>query len=142
MNTEKIIKSIEDELDALKTSFEQSATTMPIFTKSVDLVTERNKLDYKYTYMGQEFEYDMNAAERVLVTFTTSRGSNTIAALEITVDNAKASPEVRRVDYSGGARWEVIGQPNMNYPNWNPTEYTFTVHSMVDGTLTAENMRS
>lgn len=140
--TEKLVKNIEDEISALKASFEQSATTMPIFTKSVDLVTTRNKVDYKFDYQGQTIEYDMNAVERVMVTFTTSRGSNTIAALEIDVDNLQASPEVRRVPFSGGARWIVMGQPHMEYPNWLATVYRFTVHSMVDGVLTAENMSS
>ena len=78
-----------------------------------------------------------------MVTFDTSRGSNTIATLEISVDNTSASPIVQRVNYSGGARWIVTGQPYIpSYPNWLPTTYTFTVHSMVDGIITAENMTS
>ena len=141
-NTEKQLKKLENEVDALKVAFEQSAVSMPIFSQSVDLVTQQNLLNYEFTYGGQTLKYSMYANERVEVTFTTSRGSNTIATLEINADNIKCSPRIQRVPYSGGAKWIVVGQPNVVYPNWYATEYTFTVHSMVDGYLTAENMTS
>ena len=142
-NTEKNIAKIEDEINALKVAFSQSAVTMPIFTKTVYLQTTKNELNYKYSYQGITYEYNQFASERVMVTFATSRGSNTIATLEINANNNAASPVIQRVNYPGGARWIVTGQPYFpTYPNWAPTEYTFTVHSMVDGTLTAENRES
>ena len=141
-NTESELSKLEKEIDAMKTSFEQAASTMPIFTKTAYLTTTQNLLEYEYTYQGSDLKYTMNAPERVEVKFDTSRGSNTIATLEIEVNNTKASPVVQRVEYSGGAKWIVTGQPNMVYPNWYATEYTFTVHSMVDGILSVENMSS
>lgn len=143
MNTEQQTAKLENEIKALKVGFEQTALTMPIVTKTASIATTRNKLDIKYTDpYGTTYEYDENGAERILVTFTTSRGSNTIACLEVNVDHADASPVVQRIPYNGGAKWIITGQPYMIYPNWYSTEYTITVHSMVDGSLTVENMSS
>lgn len=143
MNTEQQIARLENEIKALKAGFERSALTMPIYTKTTSISTTSNKLDIKYTdEHGTTYEYDENGAERILVTFTTARGSNTIACLEVDVSNTDASPVVQRIDYPGGAKWIITGQPHMVYPNWYSTDYTITVHSMVDGTLTAEEMTS
>ena len=142
MNVEQQIEKLESEIKALKTGFEQTALTIPVVTKTTSITAAQNKLDVKYTYGGTTYEYDENAAERLLVTFTTSRGSNTIAVLEVQADHTDASPVVQRIKYSGGAKWIITGQPHFSGQTWQATSYTITVHSMVDGTLSVENMTS
>lgn len=142
MNSEKQISNLETEIKAIKVGFERTALTMPIFTKSTSITTTQNKLEYDYTWGGQQFKYGQFGVERLMVTFVSSRGSNTIASLEVKANNIEASPRIQRINYNGGARWVIVGQPNVVYPNWYSTTYDIVVHSMVDGALTVEEMAS
>ena len=132
---EKELQKLEDEIRAQKAVYEKMATQMPVFTKSVDFATQANPMTIDY---GGGTTYSFDGNERVQVTFITSRGSNTIAALEILSDGVKADLKVKRAPYSGGARWIVYDMPNYNNGNRIDTHYTFTVQSAVDGNLEAK----
>lgn len=79
MNSSVRIKELNDELKALKSTFEMSAYNLVIYTYEIDVTA----------LIGVQFT----------VTFTTDDGINAIAAIE----NAYA----RRVPFNGGARWKV-----------------------------------
>lgn len=77
MNAEAKIKELNDELRALKTAYERSASEIVIYTFS------------KSTGYVGNVSYE--------ITFTTNDGSNAIASLE----GARA----KRVPFEGGAKW-------------------------------------
>ncbi len=130
------LKKLEEEIAAQKAVYEKMATQMPVFTKSINFTTSGNRIKIVYPG-GTEYETDGN--ERVVVTFATSRGSNTLAVLEMTTDGLHSDLKVRRVPYTGGARWVVYSMPNYDgNANRIDTHYTFTVQSAVDGTLGAK----
>lgn len=80
--------------------------------------------------------YDYDDNEAVVVTLETTAGTNTLAILELTT-NGTYMPVIRRVPYTGGARWVVTAPPRYSGGNWQPTTYNFTVQTLVDGTLSA-----
>ena len=128
------VSKLESEIAAQKAIYEKMATQMPVFTKSVNFTTKANPMTI--TYGGTSYNFDGN--ERVLVTFNTSRGSNTVAALEMTTDGLKADLKTKRIPYTGGARWIIYDLPNYDSGNRIDTHYTFTVQSAIDGTLEAK----
>ncbi len=132
---ENELTKLENEIIAQKATYEKMATQMPVFTKSVDFTTLGNSITMDQGG-GSTFTFDGN--ERVEVTFNTSRGSNTLAVLEMTSDAIKADLKVKRVPYNGGAKWIVYDIPNYNNGNRVDTHYTFTVQSAVDGLLGAK----
>lgn len=130
------LKKLEDEIEAQKAAYEKMAIQMPIFTKSINFTTSANPMNIRYP---DNTNYSFDGNERVVVTFTTSRGSNTLATLELTSDAIKADLKIKRVPYSGGARWVVYDMPNYDGGgNRIDTHYNFTVQSAVDGTLGAK----
>jgi len=137
MNVEKELKKLEDESKAMKAAFERSAAQIPIFTKTVRHSTSQNRITLKYPGGGTSYNGD---PESVIVTFNTNSGINTLAKLEATTDNSRL-PLVRRVPFSGGARWSVTANPKGDFDgnNWSPTNYTFTVQAASEGTLTTED---
>lgn len=135
MTIEKEIAKLENEIEAQKSTFEKMATQMPVFTHAIEFATSSNDCTLQYdstttTYRGPE---------RVVVTYDTGRGSNTLATLEVITDKARPETRVTRVPYSGGARWIVIdSNPSSTAQGaWAPTVYNFAVQSAVDGTLSA-----
>jgi hypothetical protein len=146
MNTlEKMVKTTEDELAALKSFFQRTATTMPVHTFNTSIDTAENKWSVNFDYAGNHYEYENSAMERVMVTFSTTSGRDTIANIEVSTNNPRAvfPLVIQRVRYSGGARW-IICVDVLHDDDWNrlPTHLDIQVNSMVDGTLSAENMRS
>lgn len=132
---EQELTRLEDEINAMKATFEKTALQMPVFTHSIEFKTSANKITMNQS--GSTFDFDGN--ERVQVTFDTARGSNTLAVLEMQSDGIKADLKVKRVPYTGGARWIVYDMPNYNSGgNRIDTNYTFTVQSAVDGVLGAK----
>lgn len=132
---EKEIEKLEKEIAAQKTVFEKMALQMPIFTTSTEFTTLANPMTIDYG-TGSPYTFDGN--ERVLVTFATSRGSNTLATLEMTSDGLMTSLKVKRIPYTGGARWVVYDMPNYVDGNRVDTHYTFTVQSAVEGIVGAK----
>lgn len=132
------LKKLEEEIRAQKTAFEKMGLQMPVFTKSVNFSTLANPMKIDYGG-GDVYEFDGN--ERVIVTYATSRGSNTLATLEMTIDGLTANLKVKRVPYAGGSRWIIYNTPTYAEVGGNyqrvATNYTFTVRSAVDGTLDA-----
>ena len=80
MNAEMKIKELNDEVRALKATYERSASEIVAYT---------------FTATAPETGYVSHT-----ITFRTEDGSNAIASL----DNANA----RRVPFEGGARWITI----------------------------------
>ena len=115
------LKKLEDEIEAQKAAYEKMAIQMPIFTKSINFTTSANPMNIRYP---DNTNYSFDGNERVIVTFTTSRGSNTLATLELTSDAIKAVV-YDMPNYDGGG-------------NRIDTHYNFTVQSAVDGTLGAK----
>lgn len=129
MNIEKWLARLENESKALKQGFYQPATSIPLHTRSTSITTIPNVLSGFYAQ-------PTNATERVLVTFTTKAKMPTIAQLEMK-SSAGAKSRVRRTNYAHGAQWVIYRD---SITPWAPTSYEFTVHSMLDGELKAENV--
>jgi hypothetical protein len=139
INTENWIAQLEDESKALKQGFDRAASNMTVFTKSISITTTKN--DITITESGGFSNVSSNQ-ERVIVTFATNNGSNTIAKLE--VETSGTSLPIKRLrTYSGGAQWVITNDPSRdgNY-NWLPTTYTFTVQSFLDGSLSVAEATS
>lgn len=128
MNLEKRIKDLRRELHALKAAFMASGTQINLFTKTLAYNTKENLVtEGGFTYDDQE---------RVVVTFDTTEGVNTLAKLEIS-GNYDMVPVVRRVPYNGGAKWVVSSTPRYS-GGWQATSYNFVVQSLVNGTVSAK----
>lgn len=132
MDTSGKLRNIRRELQAQKSAFERGASTLNLYTKTLTYSTKKNACRWQDS--GSTFNYEDN--ERVIVTLTTTSGANTLAKLELT-GNYSTLPMVRRVPYSGGARWIVATSPRYS-GGWQPTDYTFTVQTLVNGTLSAK----
>lgn len=133
MTVSQIIANLRREYHALKQAFQASTTKINLMTKTLQFSTSKNTCNYSGG--GISFNYEDN--ERVIVTLTTASGVNTLANLEIS-GNYDQPPVVRRVPYSGGARWVVSNAPRQSGGNWAPTTYNFTVQTLINGTLTAK----
>lgn len=133
MTVSEIVRNLKRELAALKQTFRKSATSIPLYTKTLSYATSKNAC--RQVYSGTGFDYEDN--ERVVVTLNTSEGANTLAKLEIDGDY-DIPPIIRRVPYSGGARWVVANAPRYSSGGWAPTHYNFTVQTLVNGTLAAK----
>lgn len=129
----KIIATLRREYHALKQAFEKNATQITLITKKLSYSSARNACSWS----GQGFSFNYDDNERIVVTFSTNSGANTLAKLEISGDYT-ILPQVRRVPYSGGARWIVANAPRTSGGNWQTTSYNFTVQSLVNGTLSAK----
>lgn len=131
--TQKILSKLRREYWALKMAFEANATTVRLTTKTLTFTTSKNACHYASS--GTNFDYEDN--ERVVLTLDTPSGANTIAKLEITGDYTEL-PIVRRIPYSGGARWIISNAPRMVGGAWATTQYEFTVQTLINGTLSAK----
>lgn len=130
INVEIKLRNLQKEARALKATFEQAAGKLPLITKTLSFSTSRNAV----TENG--FTYD--DLERVVVTIATASGANTLAKLEVS-GNYDTLPVVRRIPFSGGARWIVTTNARIDSSyNWTPTVYQFTVQTLTNGTLTAK----
>ncbi len=135
MTVQAILKALRREYWALKMAFAATATTIPVTTKTLSFTTSENLC--RYVASGS-YDYYAEEMERVEVTLDTSSGANTFAKLELSGNATDAYPRVRRIPYSGGARWIVTNTPRTSGGDWEATSYVFTVQTMVDGTLTAK----
>mgnify|MGYP006908799114 CR=1 FL=1 len=132
-NTAQIIEDLKREVRALKVAFQQSATKINLYTKTLNFSTSENLCTQ--TQDGYSFSYADQ--ERVVVTLSTSSGTNTLAQLEVS-GNYNQAPIVRRIPYSGGARWIVSNAPKLSGLNWSSTTYNFAVQTLVNGTISAK----
>ena len=135
MSTDEWIAKLEAESKALKVSFDRSANSLLLKSQSLDYQTVRNQI----TINTSNGSFVVDDAERVLLTFDTISGVNTIAKLELSTDNRLARPYVRRLPYSGGARWSITCAARNPYA---PTNITFTVRSMIEGILSVAEVSS
>ena len=130
---EKAVSNLESEIKALKNAYEQAALQLPVFTYTNNF---RSSLNHMKVIFQDGTEYEFEGVSRIMVTFTSSRGTNTLANLEIDFGDYSeygvANIHVRRIPYSGGARWII-------YENSGEVkDYIFRVHSAVEGTLEAK----
>lgn len=137
-NTERLLTELENESKALKATFQQAATSLPVFTNTITHATTQNQMTI-VTSDGST--YYTNDPERLIVTFNTNSGANTVAKLEVHTDNPNL-PIIRRILYSGGAQWSVAAGSQSNGSTWQATNYTFTVQSLINGTLNAVDATS
>lgn len=159
MRTDNEVKKLEQEIKALKTSFEQSASMLDVYTEEINFETSINVTNFSNSGSYDPLNWSTLMAMRQLpngtrfstetikVTFRCDAGINTFASLEINniTGGAKtAFTTVRRIPYSGGARWLVTVTPNVTpsgttgYYNWEPTQFKFAVQSAAKGTLEAK----
>lgn len=130
-NTEVTIQKLEEEVKALKNAFSQTALQLPVFTYTIYFTTTVNQITIQEPGYPS-FTFD--GSGRTVVTFDSAAGVNTLAFLEIEYDDGgygMSDTKVRRVPYSGGARWIV-------YDMGGQIDYKFVVHSAVQGTLGAK----
>lgn len=156
MTVEQQINKIEDEVKAIKQSFEQNASEMNIYTSSTDFQTQACKLritnDEPYSVLEWDailaLPLDINGFrycnEEVIVTFSCPSGSNTFASLELYIEDLKTFyfPSIVRLPYSGGARWKISVPPGTDwdpdhpgYEIWKPSILHIAVQSAAPGTL-------
>lgn len=136
--TSQRLKTIRLELQAQKVAFAQLSSTLPLHTENLTYNTKKNACHvHDLWYPGSDYDYD--GYEQVILTLDTPAGENTLASLEIT-GNYDLLPTVRRIPYTGGARWSIISSPRFNPGDhsWLATTYNFTVQTLVDGTLSAK----
>lgn len=137
MNTSQKLQTIKRELQAQKIAYQREATQLRLHTRSLVFATKKNACRWDDT-VYPDMSYDYEDAERVVVTLDTPSGVNTLATLELDGDYDEM-PVIRRVPYTGGARWTVTTSPSYNWNDhtWRATNYKFVVHSLVDGVLSA-----
>ena len=131
MNTEKVLSGLEEEVKALKNAFEQTGLQLPVYTYDLYFTTTVNHV--RITYPGGQY-VDFDGAGRTVVTFTSERGSNALANLEIYYNDGGiglSELKYRRVPFPGGARWVVYDQGGV-------INYHFVVHSTVPGSVGAK----
>lgn len=159
MKVEKDLQKLEDEINALKVSFERSASTLNLFSYTNTITTTANQY-----YVSNSSWYDPSrwesllgylaengqqgygpyyGFETIMVTFQANNGNNTLANLELkdlSVDESNVL-KIMRVNYSGGARWKIDCAPNVElvggpgFYRWSPTTLEITVRSIMPGTL-------
>jgi hypothetical protein len=130
------LNKLENESKALKTAFVQSATSLRVFTDETNFTTAKNTITV--VVGGQTYYHDNQ--ERVLVTFDTNNGADTLAKIELTCSQ-EYLPAVRRVPYSGGARFMITNVADQDASgNWRATTYRIVIQSFVEGKVRAENM--
>lgn len=162
MRTEKEVENLDREIKALKASFEQSASTMEIYTTRTTFTTQSNKFSFGWppsydyddwlriiSYIGihdNVDRYSYYASEPVIVTFRSENGQNVLANLEIGANGDSTSfIKITRVPFSGGARWKLLCEPHLEavgnpveYYNWSPWVLDLAVQAGVKGTLEAK----
>ena len=161
MRIESEIEEIEEEMKSLKASFQQAASSMTVYTSTMDFTTSANSITWngngnweplKYPWLDSldgltsagSGAYTGYGRERIEVTFDCSAGINTFASLEIDlVDAINTAVWFKRVPYSGGARWIILIRANGNYSqgiwqSWKPNKLRFAVQSAVPGTIGAK----
>ena len=155
---EKQIEKMEQEIKALKASFQQSASSMEIYTTRTTFTTQANKFTaYNPSYNYQDWsrivsyyiDHDSSdpssyyADEPVIVTFRSENGQNVLANLEIGANgDATSFIKIIRLPFSGGARWKLLCAPLLEdvgnpvqYVNWSPWTLNIAVQAGVKGTL-------
>lgn len=161
MSVEQEITKLEQELKAIKTSFEQSAAMMKVNKVQMRFSTSANFIQWNPHGNWEPFKYeplDSLAAstsdssgnhtgygnERVVITFNSEKGQNTFASLELNLIDAKGwAVWQKRVPYSGGARWIINLLPNVYQDeqyewHWEPNVLDIAVESSFPGTLGAK----
>lgn len=151
------LEKMEQEIKALRASFEINANSMKVYTKELQFTTQKNKTSWSNSQaynplqweqlvsMAKESDGNRFSTETIVVTFDCAAGINTFAQLEINLvsglDTNWLVIGCRRVPYSNGARWIVTTRPNLDNPSydvWYPTVLKFAVQSAAEGTLTAK----
>lgn len=136
---EEWLAKLEAESKALKRVFDRTANSMNVYTKSITITTTKNSITI--TTPGSP-PSTLEDQERLIVTFNTLSGANTIAKLE-TACSSTFIPIKRLKPYSGGAQWMVTNSPNRDGSfNWISTTYTFTVQSFLDGVISVSEASS
>lgn len=130
MNLSRRLQIAQQEAKALKQSFESSGTDLSFVTKTINFTTEANNC--RRSDWG-----DFRGAERVVVTLATGSAMNTIAIIEILCDSEPPYSVRRDPDFVNGARWIIANAPKEVSGNWAATNYTFKVHTLINGTLNA-----
>jgi len=155
---EKQIEEMEQEIKALKACFQQSASSMEIYTTRTTFTTQANRFtaynpsyDYQdwsrivqyYDKTGPDYQNGFYADEPVIVTFRSENGQNVLANLEIGANEDITSfVIITRLPFNGGARWKLLCQPILDpvgnpaqYYNWSPWVLDIAVQAGVKGTL-------
>lgn len=157
MRVDSQLQKIEQEIESIRTAFSQNASSMTIYTSTLDFTTSRNTTNWSNSSAYSPLEWeplismyrtsggDRFDTETIEVTFACTAGINTFANLEIdftSIASGLAVVSSRRVPYSGGARWIVTVRPNSTtdgsgYDVWVPSRLRLAVQSAVQGNLTA-----
>lgn len=153
MSVENQIERLEQESEALKVSYEQSASDLSLYTYETTFSTTMNRVvcTYPPTYHPADWylptprlDYDTRLGDEfVEITFDSEEGINPFAMLEMVNTNAEERDIIitKRVPYDGGARWVVELSPNITpvgetgYYSWEPNVMRFVVRSFVRGRI-------
>lgn len=159
MRTEQQVQKLEQEIKALRTAFEQNAASMNIQTFTLEFTTSRNTTDWSNSSPYNPLQWDSLISmpmdsngnrigmETIEVTFDCSAGINIFANLEINTievsNNNWAVISSRRIPYSGGAKWLITVNPNIQMIGdtgiyeWSPSKLLFAVQSAAPGIISA-----
>ncbi len=156
--TEKEVEKIKQEIKALKTSFQQSASSMEIYTTRTTFTTQANKFtatnpSYNYQDWSRIVDYyykhdssdpsSYYADEPVIVTFRSENGQNVLANIEIGASGDTTSfLKITSMPFNGGARWKILCYPKLEpignpwqYVVWSAWDLDIAVQAGVKGTL-------
>lgn len=115
VRTEKWLKRLEDDASGLDKAYQRLAKNLTVETTEAD-----------YTSSGQ---YNSAYGNRIVVTFKTNNGGNTLATLGLTSSGSSLIQCVSRRKYNGGAQWAIVATAN------NSISYHFQVKSLLKGTI-------
>lgn len=156
MTVESQVEHLTREINALKTTFEQSAAMMQTFTAETTFTTSMNSISFSNpSYDPMQWQPLVSlpdisdtvscGLEPIIVTFSCDKGFNVFATLEI--DRPAHTPldliATYRLPYSGGARWMVTVNPKVTfqpsgYYTWEPTTLRFVVKAAAEGQVEAK----
>lgn len=115
VRTERWLKQLEDDANGLNKAYQRLSKNLTIETTEAD-----------FTSSGS---YNSAYGNRIVVTFKTNDGSNTLATLGLTSNANNLIQSISRCKYNGGARWIIVATAN------NSINYHFQVKSLLKGTI-------
>ena len=154
MSVENQVERLEQESEALKVSYEQSASELSLYTYETVFSTTMNGItctlpssyDPEVWWLPPaKLDSDTRIGDELVeVTFDSDEGINPFAMLEMEDASANERNDfitTTRVPYNGGARWIVELSPSIEpvgstgYYSWKPNVIRFVVKSFARGRI-------
>ena len=120
-STETWLKQLEDDAAGLDKAYARYAHQLPV---------KRSVARYSGTGAGPEY-----GNRRILITFNTDTGANTLASLGLSGDETSIQ-SVARKPYDGGAQWAVLFYKMGSDDKQVAVNFNIEVMSLIAGSIT------